>query len=62
VLVTDGPYVETKEHIGGYRRAAPVATAGGPVALPSLYSRKAGPEFDKASKKFSGRCFAVSSE
>src|SRR5262245_48251584 len=28
---------------------------GWPVARPSLYSRTAGPEFDKLSKKFSGR-------
>src|SRR6266853_6723821 len=26
------------------------------VALPSLYSRTAGPEFDKSSKKISSRC------
>src|SRR5215510_2936641 len=35
-------------------------SSGGTVARPSLYSRTAGPEFDKVSKKFSGRRFAVS--
>jgi hypothetical protein len=30
---------------------------GGPVALPSLRSRTAAPEFDKSSKKFSGPSF-----
>jgi hypothetical protein len=33
---------------------SPVTSSGGPVALPSPYSRTAGPEFDKSSKKF---CF-----
>jgi hypothetical protein len=32
------------------------------AALRSLYKRMAEPEFDKASKKFSGPCFPVSSE
>ena len=29
------------------------------VALPSLYSRTVGPEFDNAPKKFSGRCYSA---
>jgi len=32
---------------------------GGPLTLPSPYSRTAGPEFDKSSKKFSFRAFAI---
>jgi hypothetical protein len=32
------------------------------VALPSQYGRTAGPELHKASQKFSGHCFAVSSD
>src|SRR5215469_11538807 len=36
-------------------------SSGGPSALPSLYSRTAGPKFDKALKNFSGRCFAIPS-
>src|ERR1017187_3284543 len=31
----------------------PVTALGGPVALPSRYSRTAGPEFDKSSKNLS---------
>jgi hypothetical protein len=44
------------DHVKRDRRQPFTDFRRAPVALPSSHGRMAGPEFDKSSQKFSGRC------